>query len=231
MVRSLVAAVACALLALPGAAGAAGIVVDGRTAARPKSTVESAADRPLVPRRDDARPLARPASRPGTPRPAAAPRAPESPAAARAAARALGFNADSIVVEKAAHRLTLFLGGTVARVYSVALGQSPSGAKVQAGDNRTPEGLYFIDARNPFSRFHLGLRVSYPNADDRARARELGVPTGGDIMIHGLPNGQGQVGAAHAAYDWTNGCVAVTDDEIEEIWSAVPVGTPIRILP
>ena len=73
--------------------------------------------------------------------------------------------------------------------------------------------------------------MSYPNAEDVARAQAMGVSTGGDIMIHGLPNGQGQVGAAHAAYDWTNGCVAVTDDEIEEILSAVPVGTPIRILP
>jgi lipoprotein-anchoring transpeptidase ErfK/SrfK len=139
--------------------------------------------------------------------------------------------ADSIVVEKASHRLTLFRDGVPVVSYSVALGQNPVGHKERAGDKRTPEGLYHIDARNPNSRFHLGLHVSYPNAADRARAARLGIPTGGDIMIHGLPNGQGTVGAAHRQYDWTNGCVAVTDEEIEELWQSVPVGTPIRILP
>jgi murein L,D-transpeptidase YafK len=139
--------------------------------------------------------------------------------------------ADSILVEKGAHRLTLFREGLPVVSYRVALGKNPSGHKERAGDFRTPEGLYHIDARNPNSRFHLGLHVSYPNAQDVARARATGVPTGGDIMIHGLPNGQGQVGAAHRQYDWTNGCVAVTDEEIEEIWSSVPVGTPVRIVP
>jgi murein L,D-transpeptidase YafK len=114
--------------------------------------------------------------------------------------------------------------------YSVALGKNPSGQKSKAGDYRTPEGLYHIDARNPNSRFHLALHVSYPNADDVARARARGISTGGDIMIHGLPNGQGTAGVTHRNYDWTNGCVAVTDQEIEEIWNAVPVGTPIRIM-
>jgi lipoprotein-anchoring transpeptidase ErfK/SrfK len=144
---------------------------------------------------------------------------------------ALGFTADSIVVEKGMRRLTLWANSLPLRTYDVALGQTPTGAKVRRGDNRTPEGLYHVEARNPFSQYHLGLRVSYPNAQDLARARALGVDPGGDIMIHGLPNGQGQVGTQHKAYDWTNGCVAVTDEEIEEIWSAVPVGTPIRILP
>jgi hypothetical protein len=138
---------------------------------------------------------------------------------------------DSLRVEKGAHRLTLFREGMAVVSYSVALGRNPQGHKERAGDYRTPEGLYHIDARNPYSRYHLGLHVSYPNADDVARARTLGVSTGGDIMIHGLPNGQGAVGAAHRQYDWTNGCVAVTDEEIEEIWSSVPVGTPVRILP
>jgi hypothetical protein len=139
--------------------------------------------------------------------------------------------ADSILVQKGAHRLTLFRGGMPVVTYAVALGRNPVGQKERAGDYRTPEGLYHIDGRNPGSRYHLGLHVSYPNAQDVARARTLGVSTGGDIMIHGLPNGQGSVGTAHRAYDWTNGCVAVTDEEIEEIWSSVPVGTPVRIVP
>jgi L,D-peptidoglycan transpeptidase YkuD (ErfK/YbiS/YcfS/YnhG family) len=139
--------------------------------------------------------------------------------------------ADSIVVEKSEHRMTLFSGGQPLGTYLVAIGKQSVGAKSQAGDNKTPEGLYYIDARNPNSRFHLALHVSYPNADDVARARSLGVQTGGDIMIHGLPPRFHSVGAAHRTWDWTNGCVAVTDEEIEQIWTAVPVGTPIRIKP
>jgi len=138
--------------------------------------------------------------------------------------------ADSVVVEKGEHRMTLFAGGEALGVYQVAIGKT-EGKKERIGDLKTPEGLYHIDAKNPNSRFHLALHVSYPNADDLARARQLGVATGGDIMIHGLPNGQGKAGATHRNYDWTNGCVAVTDQEIEEIFGAVPVGTPVRIKP
>lgn len=139
--------------------------------------------------------------------------------------------ADSIVVEKGQRRMTLFAGGEAVGTFLVAIGKNATGAKERAGDFRTPEGLYHIDSRNPNSRYHLALHVSYPNAQDVARAQRLGVSTGGDIMIHGLPNGQGAVGAQHRNYDWTNGCVAVTDQEIEQIWNAVPVGTPIRIMP
>jgi lipoprotein-anchoring transpeptidase ErfK/SrfK len=138
--------------------------------------------------------------------------------------------ADSVVVEKGEHRMTLFAGGEALGVYQVAIGKT-EGKKERIGDFKTPEGLYHIDAKNPNSRFHLALHVSYPNADDLTRARQLGVATGGDIMIHGLPNGQGKAGATHRNYDWTNGCVAVTDQEIEEIFGAVPVGTPVRIKP
>lgn len=141
------------------------------------------------------------------------------------------FRTDSIVVEKGLHRMTLFAGGTPLRTYDVALGLNPTGAKRKAGDFRTPEGLYHISARNPNSKFHRALRISYPSAEDVARARALGVSPGGDVMVHGLPNGQGDVGMFHRSYDWTNGCVAVTDEEMDEIWEAVPVGTPIRILP
>ncbi len=138
---------------------------------------------------------------------------------------------DSILVEKSAHRLTLFQRGRVARTYLVALGQRPVGDKVRRGDMRTPEGRFTIEARNPQSKFHRALRISYPDAAHRERARRLGVSPGGDIMIHGLPPRQAWVGAAHRDFDWTEGCIAVTNEEIEEMWDAIPVGTPIHILP
>jgi murein L,D-transpeptidase YafK len=138
---------------------------------------------------------------------------------------------DSILVEKAAHRLSLFQRGRVTRTYVVALGQQPVGDKVRRGDMRTPEGRFTIEARNPQSRFHRAPRISYPDAAHRERARKLGVSPGGDIMIHGLPPKQAWVGAAHRDFDWTEGCIALTNEEIEEIWSAVPIGTPIHILP
>ncbi len=138
---------------------------------------------------------------------------------------------DSIVVEKKARKLTLFRDGRPTRTYLVALGLKPQGDKVRAGDNRTPEGLFFIDARQPNSKYHLALHISYPSPVHRARAQSIGADPGGDIMIHGLPNGLGAAGASHRKNDWTNGCVALTDQEIEEIWSVVPIGTPIEIKP
>jgi lipoprotein-anchoring transpeptidase ErfK/SrfK len=140
-------------------------------------------------------------------------------------------DADSIVVEKSRHLLSLYRHGTLLRSYLVALGQQPVGDKVRVGDNRTPEGLFHIEARNPDSRYHRSLKISYPDAVHLARARSLGVSPGGDIMIHGLPARQAWVGAAHRDIDWTEGCIAVTNKEIEEIWSIVPVGTPILIKP
>jgi murein L,D-transpeptidase YafK len=167
--------------------------------------------------------------------PAAKPSAPKKPVARVAAAPLFGGGpvalADSIVIEKKARRLTLYHLGRPMRSYQVALGRQPVGDKLSAGDRRTPEGLFSIEDRNPNSRYHLSLRISYPDAAHRARAESLGVSPGGDIMIHGLPNGRGSVGAAHRAYDWTNGCVALTDEEIEEIWNAVPIGTPVEIKP
>lgn len=145
--------------------------------------------------------------------------------------RSLPFTADSIVVDKSEHRLSLYRRGALVRTYLVALGQRPVGDKVKIGDMRTPEGLFHIEARNPQSRYHLALRISYPDVAHRERARALGVSPGGDIMIHGLPSRYAMVGAAHRDFDWTEGCIAVTNDEIEEIWSAVPVGTPIDIKP
>jgi murein L,D-transpeptidase YafK len=139
--------------------------------------------------------------------------------------------ADSIVVEKSKRTLTLYLGGVPVRTYGVALGKQPAGDKVRIGDGRTPEGLFRIDFKNPQSKYHMALHISYPDAAHLQRANALGVSPGGDIMVHGLPPAFKDVGAAHRDYDWTEGCIAVTDDEIEEIWRAVPQGSPIQIKP
>jgi murein L,D-transpeptidase YafK len=138
---------------------------------------------------------------------------------------------DRIVVEKGARRMHLLDHGKTVKTYRIGLGRDPEGHKRQEGDSRTPEGVYIIDARNPESRFHLSLRISYPNAEDRRRAASRGVPPGGDIFIHGLPNGDGDAGRDYAGRDWTDGCIAVTNAEIREIWAMVKDGTPIEIRP
>ena len=139
--------------------------------------------------------------------------------------------ADSILILKKDHVLELLSGGKVIRTYKVALGSGGLAPKQREGDARTPEGHYIIDSRAANSAYHRALHISYPNAEDRKRAAKLGVPPGGAIMIHGLPNGKGYIGPAHRLYDWTLGCVAVTDPEIDEIWNLVPVGTPVEIRP
>ena len=141
------------------------------------------------------------------------------------------LKADKILVLKSERKLMLLDHGRVVKTYKIALGDHAVGPKVRQGDHRTPEGLYVIERRNEHSHYHRSLHISYPNAEDRARARRLGVSPGGDIFVHGLPNGQGWIGAAHTLHDWTWGCIAVTDQEIEEIWRAVPDGTPIEIRP
>jgi murein L,D-transpeptidase YafK len=138
---------------------------------------------------------------------------------------------DRIVVHKKARTMELMHAGQMLKTYKIALGGEPIGPKTRQGDHRTPEGVYVIDSRNAHSQFHRSLHISYPNAADRERARKLGVATGGDIYIHGLPNGYGFFGSAHRARDWTDGCVAVTDREIEEIWGLVENGTPVEIRP
>jgi L,D-peptidoglycan transpeptidase YkuD (ErfK/YbiS/YcfS/YnhG family) len=139
--------------------------------------------------------------------------------------------ADKILIEKKERRLTLFAKGKVLKTYPIALGGNPIGPKERQGDNKTPEGTYVIDARNKNSRYHLSLHISYPNEKDRKRARELGVSPGGDIMIHGIKNGLSWAGEKHAEVDWTQGCIAVTDAEIEEIERVVPNGTTVEIRP
>lgn len=141
------------------------------------------------------------------------------------------ITADSIVVEKAKRTLTLYLEGQRVRSYAIALGTQPVGDKVKIGDGRTPEGLYHIDFKNPQSKYHMALHISYPDATHLQRANALGVAAGGDIMIHGLPPQYASMGAAHSKYNWTEGCIAVTDSEIEEIFRAVPDGSPILIKP
>jgi hypothetical protein len=139
--------------------------------------------------------------------------------------------ADSIVIEKKARRLTLYHQGRPLRSYIVALGANPVGDKRFAGDRRTPEGLFFIDYKHEKSDYHLALHISYPDSAHRARADAMGMSPGGDIMIHGLRNGSGASGAFHRTVDWTDGCIALTDEEIEGMWSAVNVGTPVEIKP
>ncbi len=139
--------------------------------------------------------------------------------------------ADSILILKKDHVMELLAGGKVIHTYKVALGRGGLAAKEKEGDGRTPEGHYIIDEKNAVSHYHKALHISYPNADDRERASEMGVLPGGAIMIHGLPNGMQWMGASHRLYDWTLGCIAVTDPEIDEIWNMVPIGTPVEVRP
>ena len=143
----------------------------------------------------------------------------------------VGTTIDRILVEKSARRLSIFCKGKKLKSYRVALGRNPIGPKEQEGDMKTPEGLYKIDSRNPQSAYHLALHVSYPSDEDIARAAEHGVSAGFDIMIHGIENGGGWIGAFHRWHNWTAGCIALTDEEIEELWRVTPDGTPIEIQP
>jgi murein L,D-transpeptidase YafK len=139
--------------------------------------------------------------------------------------------ANRIVVMKSARTMTLEGNEHVLKTYKVALGGEPVGAKERQGDHKTPEGEYVVDAKNAQSQFYLALHLSYPNATDRARARKVGVSPGGDVEIHGLGKKYGWIGAHHRLRDWTDGCVAVTNEEIEEIFKMVPVGTPVELKP
>lgn len=138
---------------------------------------------------------------------------------------------DQIIVFKSTRTMKLMHHDHVLKTYRVALGTVPVGAKEKRGDHKTPEGDYIINGKNAHSQFHLALRISYPNGLDRARARKLGVPTGGDIMIHGLMPEYAWLGARHRETDWTDGCIAVSNPEIEEIWNLVPIGTKVKIKP
>lgn len=138
---------------------------------------------------------------------------------------------DRIVIEKSSRTMTLYRGTEALKSYRIALGGNPVGHKEFEGDQKTPEGIYSVSGRNPNSSYHLSLRLSYPNAADTLHAQSLGKSPGGDIMIHGLPNGHESAGENHSLIDWTAGCVAVNNAEIEELWRSVPDGTAVEIRP
>jgi murein L,D-transpeptidase YafK len=137
--------------------------------------------------------------------------------------------ADKVVVLKAERKLLLMKGDEVLKTYSVSLGGNPVGPKVRQGDSKTPEGKYVLDRHNSLSHYHRSIHISYPNAEDVARARKLGVSPGGDVFVHGQPHEFS--GTSQELGDWTDGCVAVTNAEMDEIWRAVPDGTLIEIRP
>lgn len=142
---------------------------------------------------------------------------------------AAGVTADRIVADKSDRTLILYKGRTeIARYVGFRLGDAPAGHKQFEGDEKTPEGTYRISGRNPGSAYHLSLKISYPNAADTAYAKSQGKPAGGDIFIHGQPNGSS--GAA-IARDWTDGCIAFSNAEIEQLWRVVPDGTVVTIRP
>jgi len=136
-----------------------------------------------------------------------------------------GLGADKLVVNKSERELQFWANNELIKTYKVSLGGNPAGHKQQQGDSRTPEGQYFINGKNPNSRFHLNLGISYPNSEDKRNSSN----PGGDIKLHGLKNGNGWIGKFQRYIDWTDGCIAVTDSEIEELYEAVPIGTPIQI--
>ncbi|MDJ1499142.1 L,D-transpeptidase family protein [Xanthocytophaga agilis] len=144
---------------------------------------------------------------------------------------AIHDKADKVLVFKAKRKMQLLKGNNVLRTYTIALGESPEGHKGKEGDERTPEGKYTLDWRNAKSSCYKSLHVSYPNEQDRKSAEEKGVSPGGMIMIHGLHPSITWVGRFHTLYDWTNGCIGVTNAEMDEIWKAVPDGTTIEIKP
>lgn len=138
---------------------------------------------------------------------------------------------DLVKVEKSRKRLYLLSAGQVVREFAIALGGNPVGHKQQEGDHRTPEGRYVLDFKKPDSAYYRAIHISYPNASDLANARQRGVRPGGAIMIHGQKNGFGGLGPVTQKYNWTDGCIALLNDDMDELWKLVEVGTPIEIVP
>ncbi len=139
--------------------------------------------------------------------------------------------ADFVIIEKGKRELHLVADGEILRTFPIALGIQPVGDKKQEGDFRTPEGRYVLDTRNPNSEFFLSIHVSYPDAQDRREAAELGVDPGGAIMIHGQPNEPTRSETYYKTQDWTNGCIAVSNSDMIDIWLMTPDNTPIEIRP
>jgi murein L,D-transpeptidase YafK len=138
---------------------------------------------------------------------------------------------DNIVILKSARQLLAYSGGQLIKTYKISLGRQPVGAKEFEGDKKTPEGVYSINDKNPNSDFHKNLGISYPDKYDNENAKRLGKPPGGNVKIHGLRNKTGFIGKFQRWYDWTSGCVAVTNQEIDELYNAVEIGTRIEIIP
>ena len=138
---------------------------------------------------------------------------------------------DKVIVVKSKRVMMLLNNSSIVRTYRIALGKQPVGTKVRKGDHKTPEGSYTLVSRNPKINYHLSIKISYPNESDARNAKKLGVPPGGEIRIHGLPQGLGDLGELHRRWDWTEGCIAVTNSEMDEIWQLVSDGTPIEIKP
>ncbi|RYG01888.1 MAG: hypothetical protein EOO02_11760 [Chitinophagaceae bacterium] len=140
-----------------------------------------------------------------------------------------GITIDKIIVFKSERKLVAYSEGKAITAYKVALGRNPVGPKEYEGDQKTPEGTYRINGKNPNSSFHKNLGISYPNRQDVEKAKKLGKPPGGEIKIHGIKNGHGSIGELHRMTDWTNGCIALTDQEIDELYKHTPIGTSIEI--
>lgn len=139
--------------------------------------------------------------------------------------------ADLIVVEKSERKMYVLVDDSVVREYKIALGDNPRGHKQREGDERTPEGVYTLDRKKADSAYYKAIRISYPSEKDRLAAEMAGVDPGGQIMIHGQKNGLGWLANKTQRYDWTDGCIAITDPEMDEVWNMVEVGTPIEIRP
>ena len=139
--------------------------------------------------------------------------------------------ADSVLIVKSERKLYLLKNGEVLRDFDIALGLMPEGRKEREGDFRTPEGRYHLEVKNPNSDYFLSVKISYPNARDLARARALGVDPGGQIMIHGQPNQPRYSESRYQGLDWTDGCIAVSNSDMVDIWLMTGEGTPIEIRP
>ncbi|MCB0517136.1 MAG: L,D-transpeptidase family protein [Chitinophagales bacterium] len=138
---------------------------------------------------------------------------------------------DTIVVFKSKRKLLAYAGNQLLKTYTISLGAAPAGHKEYEGDNKTPEGTYTIYDKNPHSTCHKNLGISYPNKADIAHAKKIGKPAGGAIKIHGISNGLGFIGKFHRWFDWTSGCIALTDQEMDELYYAVKIGAKIEIKP
>ena len=141
----------------------------------------------------------------------------------------LNTQIDSLIVYKANREMEVYSGGSLVKTFAISLGRNPIGDKEFEGDKKTPEGKYIIDTKNSESGYHKNLGISYPNESDIENAKKNGKPTGGDIKIHGLKNKLGFIGKFHRWFDWTMGCIAVTNEEIDELFATVPIGTKIEI--